>query len=567
MSHLSGCLGAGGSPLKERALVDGSILNRERLAAELHLDHAIRSDSDIADAAFRAWGMAALDRMRGEFALALINEESRLLRLIASRFGARSIYWTKTRQFYFSSELSHLMELSGERPKLDPVAVASYLANQPGGDSTLFKGVFRIPPAHLLEVNLETGVPIGLRPYWKWETSGDADLTLPTAAEGLHALLRDSIASHLQQGQDYGCSLSGGIDSSVLLGLACEAIGADKATAFTFDAGVPEAGAAAMSEVAAARTTARGLGVRLVEVAYHAEQLPGDFEQAVFPLDEPCLSPVLFADGALYASARKHSLAALMSGHGPDTLFAGGTNHYALQVAALLREGQLLPSLRTLCNAAEFTGRSTLRTAAAAAVASLPGGRGRYRRTESGLRGINREWLRQGIEPVPPSMPGLSKQVLREQLRQELESTSIPRVLKIECANARRSEMGAIFPYLTPEVAAFAGRLNSRLLIAEDGSSKAVLREVGRGLTPSINTPRAPRSGFSVPSDLWLHRLRRWAAERLREAQAMPIFDADVIEQTWTAWQAGNRASGETMLIWQWVLLSGWLRLHRVDFD
>ncbi|MEO5937013.1 MAG: asparagine synthase-related protein [Terriglobales bacterium] len=548
------------------ALVDGTILNADGLARELALNaNRQRSDdhAEVVAAAFSTWGSSAFGRMRGEFALAIHVRDTRRLFLATDHFGARSIYWTQQPQFLFSSHLVRLLELRPGKRRLDASALRRHLLQQPAqGNATLFQGIFRLPPAHVLEVDLDTGV-LDLRPYWRWAGAHDSGLTLAAAAEDLRERLRESLRLHLHPDSEVGCTLSGGLDSSLLVSMAAQIAGPEKMVAFAF-----QAGPAVMSELPAAQASAQAAGVRLVEVTYDAQALPADFDSALAPLNEPCPSPVLFADRALYASACTHSRRTLISGHGPDTLLAGGSNHYSLQVASLFRAGRLSASLRTLWNSTDPTGRSLLSLAASAAVAALPAVREMIssRREHDQLCGINPVFLRPDAHVAPVTLRN-RESMLQRQMRDELEWASVPRVLQIEHANAEAMGMRASFPFLTPEIAELAGRLRTDLLLAEDGSSKAVLREAAKGLVPPTLTARGPRLGFVVPSQAWLEELQPWAADRLRNARALPIFDEDVIDRTWSAWKQGQRRPQTTMLIWQWIMLAGWLRLLRAEFD
>lgn len=548
-------------------LLDGRIINADRLASELrgNANPQRRDDqAQVVTAAFNTWGSSAFGRMRGEFALAIHIRDTRRLVLATDHFGARAIYWTQHPQFLFSSHLGRLLELRPAKRRLEASALRRHLLHQPAHDSaTLFQGIFRLPPAHVLEVDLDTGV-LDLRPYWRWAVPRDSGLTLPAAAEDLRERLRESLMLHLHPDIEAGSTLSGGLDSSMLVSMAAQIGGPEKVVAFAF-----QAGPAAMSELPAARDSAQAAGVRLVEVTYDAQELPTDFASALSTLNEPCPSPVLFADRALYASARAHSCGTLMSGHGPDTLFAGGNNHYALQVASLFREGRLSSSLRTLWNSTDATGRSILGLAASAAVPAWPAVREMVSasREHEQLCGINPGFLRQRADVTAAVTSRNRESMLQRQMRDELEWASIPRVLQIEHANAQAMGMRASFPFLTPEIAEFAGRLRTNLLLAENGTSKAVMREAARGLVPPSLSARGPRLGFVVPSQAWLEELQPWADDRLRDACAMPIFEEKVIEQTWSAWKQGQRRPQTTMLIWQWIMLAGWLRLLRAEFD
>ena len=98
-------------------------------------------------------GLRGVERLRGMFAIALWDRQSRELCLIRDRFGVKPLYYVHTPDgaLYFASEIKALIESGAVRPELNRRALPDFLANHAtSGDETLFHGVRRLPPGHTL---------------------------------------------------------------------------------------------------------------------------------------------------------------------------------------------------------------------------------------------------------------------------------------------------------------------------------------------------------------------------------------------------------------------------------
>jgi asparagine synthase (glutamine-hydrolysing) len=322
---------------------NGEIYNHAELRAELeaagHRFRTAHSDTEVLVHLYEQHGPRFAERLRGMFAIAVWDGDRRRLVLARDRFGIKPLYYREAPDFAFASELKALRRLPGFAAEVDLDALEAFLAfNAIHGPRTIFRGVRKLPPGHLLV--LEAGAvrleryadvrPASTHRTEPWEA---------LAAE-LRERLRDSVRAHLVADVPVGVLLSGGIDSSALAALAATETPGRVAT---FSIGFAER---SFSELELARTIAARYGTDhhdLVLAPDAAELLP----EIAAAFDEPFADSSALPTYLVSRLAAEHVKVAL-SGEGGDELFGG----YETYVADLLAQ-RAGPAARALSPLAE----------------------------------------------------------------------------------------------------------------------------------------------------------------------------------------------------------------------
>jgi asparagine synthase (glutamine-hydrolysing) len=203
---------------------NGEIYNFKEIRAALEpLGHAFSGtgDSEVILAAFSEWGVDAVSRFIGMFAIALWHKPTRRLHLIRDRLGVKPLhYFWNGREFCFGSELRALRAFGGWPVEIDADALNDYLRyNYINDPRTIYQHVFKLPPAHRLVLD-ESG-QVELVRYWnvlehvgRRHTVGEAAL-----ADELEALMVDAFRYRMVSDVPVGVFLSGGVDSSIVAAL------------------------------------------------------------------------------------------------------------------------------------------------------------------------------------------------------------------------------------------------------------------------------------------------------------------------------------------------------------
>ena len=299
---------------------NGEIYNYRELRAELQslgFGFSTDSDTEVLLVGYIAWAQDVLDRVRGMFAFAIYDAESRELFCARDFFGIKPFYYTvQSGQFIFASEIKSILEHPAYDRELNEQAFAQYLCFQFSAlDETFFKGVFKLPPAHFMRVGPRGEVHI--ERYWKPEYVHDENRSFAETVDAVERSIRESVRYHNVADVEVGSFLSSGIDSSYLAAcLACE-----NSEIKTFTVGFSEY-RGERDEISWARELAQILDVE--NDAHHIteEEFWEAFPTVQWHMDEPSADPSAVA---LYfvdkLAARK--VKAVLSGEGADELFGG----------------------------------------------------------------------------------------------------------------------------------------------------------------------------------------------------------------------------------------------------
>jgi asparagine synthase (glutamine-hydrolysing) len=549
-------------------ILNGEIYNYLELRAELVAmgrHFRTQSDTEVLLEAWSVWGKAALDRVVGMFAFALLDERRRTLTLARDQFGIKPLYYTTGRStLSFASEIPPLLDLPGVGRAADPGPVADFLAR--GGNNhtgrTMFADVRELPGAHLAEIPLDT--PTELRPsrYWGPPTTLLHDLSLVAAADRLRGLLEDSVRLHLRSDVPVGMLLSGGKDSSSVLMLARRVLGAGpELKTFSYrgeDGAVDEA---RWIEAARAAAGATGYEIRLTP-----DEWARDLRALVVAQGEPFGSPVIYAQRRLFQEAAAAGVRVVLDGQGSDEYLAGYDRFHPGRLASLLRHGRYLEFSRVARGYASAGGGWHGKVAAAAAL-RWPALR-RLRRLRGTPRPtlLNGAWVvARGTAVSPPWQP-VGRDVLREMLGAALTSVNIAWLMRFADRNAMAFSVENRVPFLNPRVVEFVLGLPEEHFISADGTGKQLLRKAMEGIVPDVILGRRDKVGFDVPVESWLPRTPG-LADLLQEALTIPAVNREPASRFLDAVRRGSALPRPRAFeAWRLVTLAAWSREFGVVF-
>jgi asparagine synthase (glutamine-hydrolysing) len=302
-----------------RVVYNGEIYNFPKLRAELEgLGHRFvsTSDTEVVLHGYREWGIALLDRLRGMFAFALYDAERGETLLARDPLGIKPLYLADDgKRLSFASEVQAIRRVADDGG-LDPEGLATYLLwGSIAPPRTLYRGIRALPAGSWLRVSAR-GVE-GPETYFRLEDElGRSEpMSDEEAAARLREALVDSARHHLMADVPVGCFLSGGVDSSALVGLLAEVHDAPICTVnLAFDV-------AELDESRLAREAARQYGTEHHEVPIRITEIRDRMPDAVRALDQPSI------DGPntyfVSEAAVKAGLKVAVSGVGGDELFGG----------------------------------------------------------------------------------------------------------------------------------------------------------------------------------------------------------------------------------------------------
>ncbi len=299
---------------------NGEIYNYRDLRAELTAEGWLfetKSDTEVLLVSYLAWGKQLLDKVRGMFAFAIWDAETRELFCARDFFGIKPFYYTVVDgQFIFASEIKCILEHPAYERALNEEALEQYLCFQFSAlPETFFKGIFKLEPACCMTVHADGSLEA--ERYWVPSYDFNHEQSRSSASDDIDAVMRDSVRYHNVADVEVGSFLSSGIDSSYMA--AC--LAQENPDIKTFTVGFAEY-RDEKDEIAWARELAETLGIENNSKTITEEEFWNSLARVQWHMDEPSADPSAVA---LYfvdqEAARK--VKAVLSGEGADEFFGG----------------------------------------------------------------------------------------------------------------------------------------------------------------------------------------------------------------------------------------------------
>jgi asparagine synthase (glutamine-hydrolysing) len=333
-------LATGGQPIADEheqahVVVNGEFYGYERLQRELEgSGHRLRtrSDSEVVLHLYEDLGTRCLEHLRGEFAFVLWDERNQTLLAARDRFGIKPLYYASHRgTLYLASEIKALLAM-GVPAVWDRESLYQYAFVSIDDDRTVFQGIHQVPPGHCM---LATAGGHRLVRYWDFDYPRTAASAAPLDEqrwiEELRASLRDAIRVRLRADVPVGVYLSGGVDSSTILGLAAEL------TSSPLDAFTVSFCGEAFDESALAAEMADRVNARCHSVRVDEQMLADHFPEAVWHFETPVVNLNGVAKYVLSDLVRANGYKVILTGEGADEVFAGYS--HLVRDVALTRPG------------------------------------------------------------------------------------------------------------------------------------------------------------------------------------------------------------------------------------
>ena len=336
---------AANQPFEKDGLIlifNGEIYNYRQLQSELSSRGVMfrtHSDSEVLLEAWREWGPASLDRLRGMFAFALYDTVNRKLILARDHFGIKPLFYqARNGRLAFASELKALRPMMGDVRVDETALVASVMYSWVPESHCMFEGTQKLAPGTWLEIG-----PDGqhrLHRYWDpvsaAAAAGEAGRLNRFDPSRLGQVMEDSVAAHLVADVPISTFLSGGLDSSLITVMAKQQNAEIDSYTISFR-DEDQRYEAMPDDFSYAKKVAAEHGIRLHEVEI-APDVADLLPKLVHHLDEPIGDAAAINAYLICQAAREAGVKVLLSGMGADELFGGYRKHYAALLASRYRQ-------------------------------------------------------------------------------------------------------------------------------------------------------------------------------------------------------------------------------------
>jgi len=318
---------------------NGEIYNfrelRKKLQEKGHRFYS-QTDSEVILHLYEEKKEKCLPDLNGIFSFALYDRKEKELFLARDRIGIKPLYYYfDGKKLIFSSEIKAILSHSIPR-EIDSEALSHYFriffVPSP---LTLFKGIYKLPPAHYL---VYKNGNIAIYKYWDVEDLPEIK-SKEEAVEQIKFLLKDSVKRQLISERPLGIFLSGGIDSSSVLGIASQFIPQKvKTYSVGFDINIETE--KFNRDFYLARQTSRYYGTDHHELLISGADARNNIEKVIWHMEEPIPNPIQIATFLLAKEAKKE-VSVVLGGDGGDEIFGGYPRYY---YSKLIDIYQLSPS-------------------------------------------------------------------------------------------------------------------------------------------------------------------------------------------------------------------------------
>ncbi|MGW0609434.1 N-acetylglutaminylglutamine amidotransferase [Streptomyces sp. NPDC002788] len=519
---------------------NGCVYNYPELREELRgLGYRFESTSDteVVLNAYLQWGTACVERFRGMFAFAIVEHRTGRAVLARDRLGIKPLYLARTPgRLRFASTLPALLAAGDVDTSLDPVALHHYLswhATVPA-PRTVLNGVRKLPPATVRVVE-----PDGThRDHRYWQPSYTrrpeyAGMGPDEWRDAVLDALRTAVRRRMVADVPVGVLLSGGLDSSLIVGLLADEGQRDL---MTFSVGFESEGGEKGDEFRYSDLVAREFGTDHRRLMVPSGRVSTALDGAVAAMSEPMISHDVVAFHLLSEQVSKE-VKVVQSGQGADEVFAG--YHWYPELAEVPREDE--PEQY----AATYFDRPHADLAAVLRPDTLP-------RSDVSGRFVREHMAAPGAQTALDAALRLDTHVM-------LVDDPVKRVDNMTMAWGLEARV----PFLDHELVELAAACPPELKLADGG--KGVLKEAGRKLLPHEVVDR-PKGYFPVPA---IRHMAGPVLERVREALEAPeakrrgLFQEAYVARLLAAPDEHRTKRGANAL-WQMALLEIWLQTHGI---
>lgn len=322
---------AGRQPMEDAELgltlaFNGCIYNhnelREELAAKGYRFFST-SDTEVILKAYHAWGTDCVSRFNGMFAFAITERDSGKTMLARDRMGIKPLYIADTTDgLRFASSLPALLATGDIDRSIDPVALHHYFSFHAvvPAPRTLFKDIRKLPPASILEITRDGNCRQST--YWSPSynpTSNERSVSAGEWRERIEGALKTAVKRRLVADVPVGVLLSGGLDSSLIVGLLADA-GATGLN--TFSIGFESVGTEKGDEFEYSDIVAKHYGTTHHKIPVETSRALPALRRAIGAMSEPMTSHDCVGFFLLSEEVSKH-VKVVQSGQGADEVFAG----------------------------------------------------------------------------------------------------------------------------------------------------------------------------------------------------------------------------------------------------
>ena len=489
---------------------NGEIYNYLELRKELEglgFQFQSETDTEVLLAAYCHWGKDCLEHFNGMWAFALYDAERQQIFCARDRFGIKPFYYTLCeRQFCFASEIKQFTVLPHWTRQLNQSRAWEFLVKgyHDHTTETFFENVFQLPGGYTLTYDLQKHQYHTQSYYQVAEQIAPlTSITAEEAIEEFYTRFQKAIKLRLRSDVPIGTALSGGLDSSSIVGMIHNLLGG-KGQQRSISACFEER---EIDERPYIQAVVERSGVKPTFVYPRFEQLFENFEQLIWQQDEPIAGAGVFAQQQVFQAARANGITVMLDGQGADEVLCGYEKFYL----PLLKQQWKQKPLQAMNSIYRFFQLHQIGPTEAIGTAWQFLKKKKRKRVD---------WLNVDQKMIRERMftRGEDKD-LRSTSLNALYGVGLPILLHYEDRNSMAASVESRLPFLDYQLVEFCLSLPDHLKI-QQAVRKYILREAMQPLLPQKVYRRYDKLGYATPQKRWMKEHHPIFQKHLKEAIA-----------------------------------------------
>lgn len=509
---------------------NGEIYNYLEIRKELEqLGHKFSSDSDteVALKSYIQWGNDCFNKFNGMWAIAIFDRKKNTLMLSRDRFAIKPLYYhISNRTIYFASEIKVIKKLIG-KTTIDKGVAKRFIdyGTLNKDENTFLNEIKELKPAHFLIFGRNT--TIKYEQYWNF-TPHSIDYSDEDAAQKFEELFEESIKLRMRSDVEVGSLLSGGLDSSTIVGSLNKLEYLDKMTFKTFTTDYSEE---QFSEANYVKDTESMLPIKSYYNKISGEQMRSYIDDALYYSEEPFGTLSVVSQYILYEFIKKNTdVKVVLNGQGADESFGGyAPDYYTLFISYIL------------------------------------GFRFKKASQEYKLFKQHRKvGYRQLIFSLFKSFRyGLGhRDFFNNTLFRQFDTVQLKSYLKNDDRNSMAFGIEARSPFLDYNLVEFAFSLEPKYKI-DNFINKKIIRDYSKDLIPSSIINRTDKTGFITPQEVWHHTVLKSDMDEVFKkikSEGLLDYNGNKLYQRYSDYQ--NNKSSRWSYFWRIYCFTKWAELQ-----
>lgn len=295
---------------------NGEIYNYKEIKVELEKKgHAFytNTDTEVIIHAYEEYGYACLNLLNGQFAFCIYDQDKEELFLARDRFGIKPLYYfIKDGTFIFASELKAILQYKIKREINRKALNQLFTYRYTIAPYTILKHIFKLNPSHYLKFNLKTN-QISIKRYFTLNINNKQPYSLKNIPSKLFELINDSVKLRMIADVPVCSFLSGGLDSSIITGLA---------TKYNSKINTFSVGFETSSELKYAKIVSDYFNTIHHQLIITNEDFLNNIDKMIYYMDEP-IGDAAFFPTMLISELVSRQFKVVLAGEGADEIFGG----------------------------------------------------------------------------------------------------------------------------------------------------------------------------------------------------------------------------------------------------